>query len=68
MSEKCQNPFFTCTSTEPSKIVVDIIYKGQRLSICQDCWNKLAESDTTWTSSRDDLDLKAKDLRLWDTE
>ncbi|MEM1540976.1 MAG: hypothetical protein QXJ07_06340 [Candidatus Bathyarchaeia archaeon] len=61
---KCQNPFFHCEG-KSNRIAVDIIYKGERLSICQDCWNKIAESDITWTNTQEDLDLRAKDLRLW---
>ena len=65
MADTCQNPFFACASTEPTKIAVDILYKGQRLSLCQDCWQKLADTDITWASTTEDENLKAKDLRRW---
>jgi len=63
--DKCQNPFFSCTSPNPTNIALDIIFKGERLSICQDCWTKIADSEITWGTLHDDTYLRAKDLRLW---
>lgn len=65
MPESCQNPFFSCTSSEPTKIALDILYKGQRLPLCKDCWQKLADTDAQWHWP-EPPNLKAKDLRLWE--
>jgi hypothetical protein len=46
--EKCSNPFFRCESQNPTDIALDIIYKGEQLPICEDCWTKLAETDIEW--------------------
>lgn len=49
MAESCQNPFFPCTSSNPTHIALDIVYKGERLPICEDCWTKIADSDIEWS-------------------
>lgn len=43
---KCQNPWNPhCNNTD---IVVFIRYKDETLPICQECWNKIADSDLEW--------------------
>jgi len=44
---KCENPFFSCEG-KGNRIVLDIIFNGKRLSICEDCWEKIANSKIEW--------------------
>jgi len=43
----CQNPwaYKKCSNAD---LAVFIVYKGEQLSICHKCWNKLADSDHEW--------------------
>jgi hypothetical protein len=43
----CQNPFFPCQG-KTNRTTVIIRLKNQDHEICEDCWNKLAESDIEW--------------------
>ncbi len=45
--EKCKNPWSNnkCQKTD---IEVYIYYKGQRLPICRDCWDSIADKDIEW--------------------
>jgi hypothetical protein len=43
----CQNPFFPCQG-KTNRTAVIIRLKDQDHEICEDCWNKLAESDIEW--------------------
>jgi hypothetical protein len=40
-------PFFKCEG-KSNKIAVIIRLKGRDHQICEDCWNKLAESEIEW--------------------
>ena len=48
VTEQCKNPFKEdeCTNTD---VETYIVYKGERLSICKECWIKIAESDIQWS-------------------
>jgi len=48
---KCENPFFPCGG-KSDRIVLDIIFNGKRLSICEDCWEKIADSKIEWENSK----------------
>jgi hypothetical protein len=43
----CQNPFFPCQG-KTNRIAVIIRLKNQDHEICEDCWNKLADSNISW--------------------
>jgi hypothetical protein len=64
---KCENPFFKCEG-KSNKIAVMIRLKGKEYEVCDSCWEKIADSDIEWVNTREDPDLKARDLRLWATE
>jgi hypothetical protein len=51
MSLKCTNPFFDCINKDSElKITVDICVKGEKFSLCDKCWNIIAESEEyQWT-------------------
>jgi hypothetical protein len=44
---KCENPFFTCDE-KSDRIAVIIRLNGKEHSICEGCWNKIADSNITW--------------------
>jgi hypothetical protein len=44
---KCENPFFPCEG-KSNKIAIIIRLKDGDHQICEDCWNKLAETDAEW--------------------
>lgn len=45
-AEQCRNPWNTsCTNTN---ITVYIVYRGERLPICSNCWDTIAESEAEW--------------------
>lgn len=48
-SYKLKLHFRKCSSEE---IAVYIMFKGERLSICHECWKKLAPTDFEWGSSK----------------
>jgi len=44
--ESCRNPWNgECEKTE---IMLYIFYKGERLPICEHCWNDIAKKDFEW--------------------
>lgn len=49
-TETCQNPFteHKCKSTN---IKLYIQVNGERLPICENCWNKIADSKEEWSST-----------------
>ncbi len=44
--EKCQNPWKNNCHSENIKLYITV--KGEKLPICKQCWNNLAETDTEW--------------------
>jgi hypothetical protein len=45
-NENCANPWNgECRSTD---IVLYILFEGDNLPICRDCWNEIAETDIEW--------------------
>jgi hypothetical protein len=43
----CHNPFFPCQGKN-NRTAVIIRLKDQDHEICEDCWNKLADSNISW--------------------
>jgi hypothetical protein len=43
----CENPFFPCEG-KSNRIAVIIRLNGQDHEVCEDCWQRIAESDIEW--------------------
>jgi len=46
--ETCSNPFFKCTSNNPTDIYAIIRFNGKDYPICRECWRKIAKSNIEW--------------------
>lgn len=44
--EQCKNPWEKECRDEDIELY--ILFKGERLPICRQCWSKLAEKDVEW--------------------
>ena len=60
---KCENPFFPCEG-KSNRTALDIIFKGERLTICEDCWSKIADSDIQWENPHKTLPPEPKEDKL----
>ncbi len=54
---KCNNPFFSCEG-KSNRIAVVIRIKGIDYEICEECWNKIADSDIQWENPEGEPSLK----------
>jgi len=44
--ERCKNPLRK--ECRESDIAVYILFKGERLPICRQCWSRMADDDVEW--------------------
>jgi hypothetical protein len=44
--EHCKNPWIDACKSENIKLYIQI--KGEKLPICQQCWNKIADQEQEW--------------------
>jgi len=44
--ERCKNPWKSDCENENIKLY--IIYRGEKLPICQCCWESIADKDVNW--------------------
>ena len=48
MEEKCKTPFLKRKKCESTDIFCSIMYKGEELVICHNCWKIISKSDAEW--------------------